>query len=393
MSQPSILRNLLLSCIGFGLIMGMVFPLYAQFFVEWLPGMQGWFVVGCLVAGTMIGISNYWLVKVILLRKLERISSVANAISENDITHTCSIESHDLIGEIINSFNQMTENLRTMIGHIDSSSQQLNGTASTIGAVSTQFCRETEQQQQVTVRVTDSITTMREGIHQVADMTSQTDLSVDQAEKSAQGSVSVSRAAIDTLASLTEDVNDGREVILQLQKQGESIGTILDVIRGIAEQTNLLALNAAIEAARAGEQGRGFAVVADEVRSLANRTQQSTEEIDSMISDLQRGTKKAVEAMESAMDQTAATQEQFNHSATTQQEVVGLLETIRDYSHQITLATSEQQHLAEEVGQHIEEINTICATTHGGAQESNEAGSQLSEEVSQLRKVVDSFKY
>ena len=113
--KPSILRNLGIAFFSFGLLMGVIFPFYAQFFVEWKPGMQRWFVIGCLLAGSIIGIVNYWLVNVVLLRKLRRISTVANAISNKDITFQCQIESHDVIGEIVNSFNRMALTLREMI--------------------------------------------------------------------------------------------------------------------------------------------------------------------------------------------------------------------------------------------------------------------------------------
>lgn len=119
--RPSILRNLFISFLLFGLAMGLIFPLYAEFFVDWKPGMKIWFAIGCVVAGLSIGVANYVVCKVVLLKRLARISEVAQAISRNDITHQCSMQSHDLIGTIVNSFNRMAENLRSMIGQIGQS--------------------------------------------------------------------------------------------------------------------------------------------------------------------------------------------------------------------------------------------------------------------------------
>jgi methyl-accepting chemotaxis protein len=116
--KPSILRRLLFAFLFFGLGMGAVFPFFANFFVEWKPGMFGWFVVAALAAGMSVGVINYWLVNVVLLSKLRRISEVATAISRNDITHQCSVESHDTIGEIVTSFNKMAHNLRELIGQV-----------------------------------------------------------------------------------------------------------------------------------------------------------------------------------------------------------------------------------------------------------------------------------
>ena len=118
--KPSILRNLLFSYLGFGVVVAIIFPFYADFFVEWKPGMLVWFVVGCLVAGLIIGIANYWLFNIILLQKLRRISEVANSISNKDLSFSCSMESADTIGEIIISFNGMSQNLRDLIGQTSS---------------------------------------------------------------------------------------------------------------------------------------------------------------------------------------------------------------------------------------------------------------------------------
>ncbi|MFP4273011.1 MAG: HAMP domain-containing protein, partial [Halothiobacillaceae bacterium] len=170
-SRPSILRNLLLSFIGFGLAMGAIFPLFAQFFVEWKPRMLLPFVISCLMAGLMIGWINYTILRIVLLKRLRRIADVNQAITRNDLTHHCQIQSHDLIGELIASFNQMTENLRSMIGLIHDNTRQLSASSDDLVYTVSQTSDRQQRQQQATREVVQDMDQIVESIREVTDNT------------------------------------------------------------------------------------------------------------------------------------------------------------------------------------------------------------------------------
>ncbi len=391
--KPSILRTLFITYMGFGLAMGLLFPLYAQFFVEWKPDMQLWFNIGCIIAGLTIGVANYWVCKQVLLRRLQRISEVAHAISNNDISHQCTLVSHDLIGEIINSFNQMASNLRDMIGRIGSSTHALDANTHQLAEIAEQGREKAAQQQAESQLAVDAINEISGSIHQVSDMAVEVAGATGQANQFAQEATLIATEAIGSISALTVDMNKAGDVITQLDEKSTTIGMVMDVIRNIAEQTNLLALNAAIEAARAGDQGRGFAVVADEVRTLATRTQESTEEIEKIIGQLQTGSRSAVNVMNNARSRALQTEEHFEQAAELLAEIAGAISSVTQISNSLSTAASSQNALIGTVREHMGRIDESTQDSFQGALLVAESSTSLSHQAHELKQMLEQFRH
>lgn len=354
--------------------------------------MYVWFVAGCIIAGLVIEVGNYYLVKLILLRRMSRLAEIITAISNKDVTQKCSMVSHDMMGDIATGMNQMTATLRSMIHQINLDAKELEGASNKMSTVMGGSSSDLQNQLAEVERVVSAMQEMSASALQIARHAEESArITSDADEQSDEGKVVVVEAmgAVDTLANM---VSKASTVINNLESESENIGSVLAVINGIAEQTNLLALNAAIEAARAGEHGRGFAVVADEVRTLATRTQQSTEEISNMIDNLQAGTREAVEVMERGREQATKGVDLTEKATEILAEISGSIRTLKDMSTQIAGASEEQSAVIEDVNKNILSINEVSDQASAGMKQVLSTSKEVASNAQKLHEMVADFK-
>jgi len=390
--KPSILRNILLAFLGFGIMMGIIFPFFANFFVDYKEGLHGWFVVSCLVAGVIIGLINYYILNIVLVSKLKRIAQVSVAISNHDLSFTCEMQSNDVIGEIIESFNNMAATLRNVVGELKASSEQMLSGVNQICSVADSTSQGVQNQHNQTQSVEMAIERMTQIAQDVSSKAAQAAEAAAIAKEEAEKGNTVVGQTISSIKNLASAVENASSSINRVEKESLNIGGVLDVIQGISEQTNLLALNAAIEAARAGEQGRGFAVVADEVRTLAQRTQESTKEIQTMIETLQSVSRETVEVMEKGQTQA---NESVSHATAAGHSLQQITEAVKGITQINTLINDEagsQSGVAVEINQNMHAIGEIATESMNGAERTNQESQGLSNLAQNLQQLVAKFK-
>jgi methyl-accepting chemotaxis protein len=326
-----------------------------------------------------------------LLKKLTPVSVMAQALSQGDISHRCDLKSNDMIGQIAANMNAMAETLQNAFTEIGHATQQVDDASVRLKSVSDETDTCLQNQQQETEQVVAAMNQMTSTFQEVAGNADKAADASSHARAQAQDGALVATEAIGGLDSLVNRIGEAAGVVDSLRTDSDNIGTVLDVIRGIAEQTNLLALNAAIEAARAGEQGRGFAVVADEVRTLASRTQQSTQEIQTMIEALQANTVSAVDVMNQVKSQAEESSTQVETGAEALAEIAGAVVLLDSMNSQIAEVAEQQSTVAEEINKSIYTIAESTEQTAAGTQQTASSSEQLNGLVMQLRSAVSKF--
>ena len=314
------------------------------------------------------------------------------AAGEGDLTRRLTITSQDELGELAGSFNRFVDKIHGLVRQITEMTSQLTGLVNQVSDQAQRSDQAMERQRHETDQVATAINEMSAAAQEVAKSAQNAAVAAQQTDEEGQAAKRVVAGSIVKIHALVDDIRSSGVSLDSLQKDVSSIVSVLGVIRSIAEQTNLLALNAAIEAARAGEAGRGFAVVADEVRALASRTQISTQEIQGMIDRLQAGTQSAVEAMRRSSEAGDGTSAQANQAGASLDTMAQLIATINSMNAQIASAAEEQTAVAEEINRSVHQIavavDNVADETQLGAQTSRslaDLGHRLGKLVGQFR--------
>ncbi len=320
------------------------------------------------------------------------ISTAATQMAEGDTTVRVNYEAQDELRTIAVSFNQMGEQMQSALRGVDSATNQLAAASEETSVVTENTSQSMRKQQNEISQVAAAMHEMHATAHEVARSASQAAEAAQHADGEAATARQVSLQTIEVIESLAEAVEHATTVITTLVKDSDEIGGVLDVIRSIADQTNLLALNAAIEAARAGEAGRGFAVVADEVRTLASRTQQSTSEINDMIARLQTSANQAFTAMETGRSKAKLGVEQTVKGTASLESIIQAVAVINDMSAQIASAAEEQSSVSEEMTRSITAINDLTSETTDGALQTTQASQEVARLATALQDMVRRFR-
>ncbi|TDQ39492.1 methyl-accepting chemotaxis protein [Thiopseudomonas denitrificans] len=311
---------------------------------------------------------------------------------DDDLSHTVSIGANDEIGAMGHAFNQMITKFRHSLQAVADVTGRLGRVTDEVSSVADNTLQQVMQQRTETDMVASAMNEMSATVQEVAGNAARTAQASQNADDEARQGVSVASEASQAIGLLIEEIEQAAQVVGRVQADSSSISEVLGVITGIAEQTNLLALNAAIEAARAGEQGRGFAVVADEVRTLASRTQNSTEEIQQMIQRLHAAVADAVKAMEVARQRAAHSVGHVENAAQSLNSIAAEVSGINDMNLQIAAAAEEQSAVAEEINRNIATISQIADNTSQGAAGTHEQSEALVELALELRRLVSQFR-
>ena len=351
-------------------------------------------VTTLLIVGLVLGGVIAWGIKKVIVSPLQvALDAMADIVGgEGDLTRRLDDSSKDEIGKLANGFNMFATVVHHIIREVMGYTDQLSRSADRLSVITEETSRGADRQQTQTDEVVAAVNELAATGQEVARNTSDAAEAAQHADDASAKGRAVVGKTIDAIENLAEDVGRAGEVIHRLESDSDSIGSVLDVIRGIAEQTNLLALNAAIEAARAGEQGRGFAVVADEVRTLASRTQESTSEIQTMIERLQAGAQEAVKVMDASKDNAASTVEQAVLAGASLQTISEAVAVINEMNLQIATAAEEQNAVADNINQSVVNISDITEQTAAGAQQTASASNELNELAEQLTGMVQQFK-
>jgi methyl-accepting chemotaxis protein len=355
------------------------------------------YIMVAMFIATGVALFSFFLAMLIQRNIVAPINEVVYALKdiakgEGDLTVRLNANTNDEIGELVTWFNTFVGKVQQIIIQFRETANELSTAATELNTQSSETNRLIIGQQSEIETVLKAMAEMSTVVQDVADSVEESAADAEKADKESNIGRQIVGETMISIEALASDIEAASEVISKLQQDSDSIGTVLDVIRGIAEQTNLLALNAAIEAARAGEQGRGFAVVADEVRTLASRTQESTQEIHDMIERLQSGSREAVTVMDKGRLQAHESVETAGNAHESLATITTAVGTIKDASQQIAKASSEQRVMTNDINGNIINISGAVRKTSDGSREMTSKAEELAKLSDDMLNLVGQFR-
>ena len=350
------------------------------------------FLTGATLAALLFGILAAWVITRLIVAPLMQTLRNAEHVAAGDLSHDMVVTRRDELGQLQASMQRMTVNLRELIGGIRDGVVQIASAAEQLSAVTEQTSAGVNSQKVETDQVATAMNEMTATVQEVARNAEEASEAAVNASREAKQGDEVVTQAMQQIERLADEVGHSTEAMSDLQTESDKIGSVLDVIKAVAQQTNLLALNAAIEAARAGEAGRGFAVVADEVRSLALRTQTSTEEIEGLITGLQTGTQRVATILENSRNLTDSSVELTRRAGTSLESITRSVSSIESMNQQIAAAAEQQSAVAEEINRSVLNVRDISEQTSAASEETAASSVELARLGVHLQTMVGKFK-
>jgi methyl-accepting chemotaxis protein len=348
-------------------------------------------IVTVAVMASLLTVLLAWLLTRSILTPLNRAVLAAETIAGGNLSKAIEVDGKDEPARLLGALSAMQINLRKTIEQIAGSATQLGAAAEELSTVTQEASRGLQQQNNEIEQTATAVNEMTAAVEEVARNAVSTSEASNQSTQAAREGRDRVVETVDAIQTMTHDVQNTSLMIEGLATQGRDIGKVLDVIRAIAEQTNLLALNAAIEAARAGEAGRGFAVVADEVRALAHRTAQSTQEIEKMVAGIQNGTGEAVSSMQQSNQRTQSTLEMARAAGIALEQITQSIHLINERNLVIASASEEQAQVSREVDRNLVNIRDLATQSAAGANQTSAATHELSRLAVDLNAMVARF--
>ncbi|WP_371306674.1 methyl-accepting chemotaxis protein [Pseudomonas viridiflava] len=348
-------------------------------------------IIAATVLALLLSVLAAWIITRQITTPLQETLEVVERVAAGDLSRNLNVNRKDELGRLQSTIQRMTVSLRELVGGIRDGVTQIASAAEELSAVTEQTSAGVNNQKVETDQVATAMHEMTATVQEVArnaEEASEAAVAADQQAREGERVVNEAIAQIERLASA---VGNSSEAMGALKQESEKIGSVLDVIKSVAQQTNLLALNAAIEAARAGEAGRGFAVVADEVRSLAQRTQKSTEEIEALIVSLQSGTQQAASVMDSSRELSASSVDLTRRAGGSLENITKTVSAIQSMNQQIAAAAEQQSATAEEINRSIINVRDVSEQTSAASEETAASSIELARLGTHLQTLVSRF--